>query len=68
MTRQRATNPSLPQLDLVVRRSALEQRLDDGFRRIHAAERMGEPIGEWESFWVQLLREYEQVCDQLMAA
>jgi len=50
------------------RRSALEQRLEDGFLRIGEAEVQGRDVGSWESFWVSLLREYESVCDELKQA
>ena len=50
------------------RRSALEQRLEDGFVRIGVAEVQGRDIGSWEAFWVSLLREYESVCDELKQA
>lgn len=44
------------------RRESLERRLDEGYRRIDEAELAGGDVSEWESFWIRLLREYEDVC------
>ena len=44
------------------RRHSLERRLDDGYRRIDQAELAGADVTEWESFWIKLLVEYEDVC------
>lgn len=54
--------------DLDDRRSSLEQRLDDGFRRIDQASLAGSDVTEWESFWIRLLGEYEDVCRELQEA
>jgi hypothetical protein len=48
-----------------VRINSLEQRLDDGFRRIDEAALCGSDVTEWESFWIRLLEEYEGVCREL---
>ena len=50
------------------RRSSLEQRLDDGFDRIDQASLAGSDVSEWESFWIRLLGEYEDVCRELEEA
>jgi len=50
------------------RRRTLERRLDDGFQRIDQALRDGADVAAWEDFWIQLLREYESLCDDLAAA
>ena len=44
------------------RRRVLEHRLDDGYRRIDQAAMAGADVSEWESFWIRLLGEYEDVC------
>jgi hypothetical protein len=46
-------------------RDALERRLADGYLRIDEAALAGADITEWESFWLRLLREYEDVCREL---
>ena len=47
------------------RRESLEQRLEDGYQRIDQALRDGADIDAWEDFWIQLLGEYEAVCNDL---
>ena len=54
--------------DLDDRRNSLEQRLDDGYRRIDQASLAGSDVTEWESFWIRLLGEYEDVCRELQEA
>ena len=44
------------------RRQSLERRLEDGYRRIDQAALTGSDVSEWESFWIRLLGEYEDVC------
>ena len=44
------------------RRLSLERRLEDGYRRIDQAALGGADVTEWESFWIRLLGEYEDVC------
>jgi hypothetical protein len=51
--------------DLDVRRRTLEDRLDDGYQRIDQAALSGADVSEWESFWLRLLGEYEDVCREL---
>jgi hypothetical protein len=54
--------------DLDTRRRTLEDRLDDGYQRIDHAVLVGADVSEWESFWVRLLGEYEDVCRELERA
>ena len=54
--------------DLDVRRRTLEDRLDDGYLRIDQAMLSGTDVTEWESFWLRLLGEYEDVCRELERA
>lgn len=50
-------------------RDSLERRLTDGYSRIDEALLAGSDVAQWESFWIKLLREYEDVCRELdMAA
>ncbi len=51
--------------ELDARRRTLEDRLDDGYQRIHQAVLSGADVSEWESFWLRLLDEYEDVCREL---
>ena len=51
--------------DLDARRLTLEDRLDDGYDRIDQAVLSGADVSEWESFWLRLLGEYEDVCREL---
>ena len=51
--------------DLDARRRTLEDRLDDGYRRIDQAVLSGSDVTDWESFWLRLLDEYEDVCREL---
>ena len=44
------------------RREALALRLEEGYRRIDDAVLTGGDVSEWESFWISLLREYEDIC------
>ena len=47
------------------RRASLERRLEDGYQRIDDALRDGADVDAWEEFWIQLLGEYEGVCEDL---
>ena len=42
-----------------LRTRLLESRLEDGYRRIEQALARGEDVGDWEVFWIDLLRQYE---------
>lgn len=46
-------------------RDNLARRLEDGWNRINEAERAGKSVAAWEDFWLGLLHEYEQLCDEL---
>lgn len=50
--------------DLRARKQSLELRLADGRKRIDAAEQQGRDVEQWEMFWLTLLSEYEQLCDE----
>ncbi len=67
MTRMRGDDASFAS-DLDARRASLEGRLEDGYDRIGQAALSGTDVSEWESFWVRLLREYEEICRELDAA
>jgi hypothetical protein len=56
---------SRPSTDLDARRRTLEVRLDDGYQRIDQAVLSGSDVTDWESFWLRLLDEYEDVCREL---
>ena len=46
----------------------LELRLQDGFTRIGEAMSHGIEVENWERHWIDLLREYETLNDDLAAA
>lgn len=46
----------------------LERRLDDGYRMIEDRLVAGEDVTELEAFWINLLLEYEALCDELPMA
>ncbi len=46
----------------------LELRLQDGFTRIGEAMNHGIEVDNWERHWIELLREYESLSDELAAA
>lgn len=52
---------------LVAKRNALVSRLENGSQQIEQLRDAGEDVGQWETFWVRLLRHYEKVCDELAA-
>jgi hypothetical protein len=45
----------------------LERRLQDGFTRIGEAMQQGIEVTNWERHWIELLREYESLNDELAA-
>jgi hypothetical protein len=69
-----STNPAeskssrLLSSDLSARRTTLEDRLDEGYQRIDQAVLSGADVTEWESFWLRLLGEYEDLCRDLEQA
>jgi hypothetical protein len=54
--------------EIALRRRSLEGRLEDGYRRIEDALEQGADVAAWEGFWIGLLREYEEVCEELRPA
>lgn len=46
-------------------RDNLYQRLEQGYERIERGLADGSDVTTWEEFWVSLLHEYEQVCDEI---
>lgn len=50
------------------RRQLLVRRLDDGYERIDQAVASGADVVAWETFWIDLLREYESVCEEMLEA
>ncbi len=50
---------------LEAKRDELVERLDKGAARIEDARSKGKDVSEWEDYWIQLLRQYEQICDKL---
>ena len=45
----------------------LEERLRDGFQKIGEAMNRVVEVQNWERHWVELLREYERLNDELAA-
>jgi hypothetical protein len=64
----RQFEPRIQRQELEDRRSLLERRLEDGYRRIDEALADGQDVAEWERFWIRLLGEYEALCDDLAQA
>ncbi len=50
------------------RKMVLMQRLDDGYFRIEMALNNGDDVAAWEAFWIDLLHEYENLCESLERA
>lgn len=48
----------------VVTVERLERRLEDGYRLIEDRLAAGVDVTDLESFWIDLLLQYEAVCDQ----
>ncbi len=46
----------------------LELRLQDGFARIGEAMNHGIEVDNWERHWIELLREYESLQEELAEA
>jgi len=53
---------------LGARQESYRRRLEDGYARIDEASLSGNDVSEWESFWIHLLREYEDICQELERA
>lgn len=56
-----------PDLEIVTV-ERLERRLEDGYRLIEDRLAAGADVTELESFWVDLLLQYEALCDELPMA
>lgn len=52
---------------LAARRDRLYARLEAGWAKIDQVEGVGGDAGALIDFWIELLREYERVCDALAA-
>lgn len=50
------------------RLAKLELRLQDGFSRIGEAMNHGIDVDNWERHWIDLLRQYESLNDELAEA
>jgi hypothetical protein len=48
--------------------SVLLKRLEDGYEKIEVAQANGRDTAFLEEFWINLLHEYEAVCDELQKA
>lgn len=53
---------------LLARIEALEARLQDGFTKIGDAMDHDIEVQNWERTWIDLLRQYEELSDELAAA
>jgi hypothetical protein len=53
--------------DLAFELQTIERRLEEGYRVIDQAIADGRTIGRWEDHWLDLLREYERIYDELAA-
>lgn len=49
------------------RQAELDARLQDGFEKIGQAMQQGIDVTNWERHWIDLLRQYEQISDELAA-
>ncbi|HEV2072121.1 MAG TPA: hypothetical protein VGR29_00630 [Thermomicrobiales bacterium] len=52
----------------VVSVERLERRLEDGYRMIEDRLAAGADVTELEAFWINLLLQYEALCDELPMA
>jgi hypothetical protein len=50
---------------LAEKRNEYVERLDFGAAKIEEARAQGKDITSWETYWIQLLRQYEAVSDKL---
>ncbi len=71
--RERAHDERLPsarvaRTDIEGQLVMLERRLDDGYRRIEQAHASGQETSAWDSFWIELLHQYESFADDLALA
>ncbi len=47
------------------KRDEYVERLDVGAAKIEEARGQGKDVTSWEDYWIQLLHQYEAVCDKL---
>ncbi|HEX2913793.1 MAG TPA: hypothetical protein VH186_23510 [Chloroflexia bacterium] len=50
---------------LIEKRDEYVERLDVGAAKIEEARGQGRDVTLWEDYWIQLLHQYEAVCDRL---
>jgi hypothetical protein len=50
---------------LIEKRDEYVERLDVGVAKIEEARALGKDVSTWEDYWIQLLHQYEAVCDKL---
>jgi hypothetical protein len=50
---------------LIAKRDEYTERLDIGAIKIEQARRQGKDVTLWEDYWIQLLRQFEFVCDKI---
>jgi hypothetical protein len=50
---------------LMEKRDEYVTRLDIGAVKIEEARAQGKDVSTWEDYWIQLLHQYEAVCDKL---
>lgn len=63
----RATLSGVEREQLVAELVRIENRLEDGYRKINEATDSGREIRRWEDRWLELLDEYERIYDLLVA-
>lgn len=63
MTEKHIKTPSLEQLK--TRRDEYKERLDIGALKIEEARGRGKDVTAWEDYWIQLLRQWEALCDYI---
>ena len=50
---------------LIAKRDEYTERLDIGAIKIEQARNQGKDVTIWEDYWIQLLRQFEAVCDKI---
>jgi len=66
MNKRTASQPQVfPEAVKTTSLRTLEQRLDDGYRRIENGQRLGADVTLWEDFWIDLLHQYERIAEQM---
>lgn len=50
---------------LVEKKKEFDERLTIGAEKIEEARSQGKDVSSWEDYWIQLLRNFEAVCDKL---